>query len=104
MRRYLEFMRLIQRKPTTTLGGLLLGLGSVGICCASVEAAELAFWNFDRERNQLEFITDEDVKPKVKLIPNPTRLVVDLPGIEFQSAHPQSPRRRKSSHCTCRSI
>ena len=83
MRRYLEFMHLIQQNPMTKLGGLLLGLWSFGIFCLPVEAAELAFWRFDPDQNQLEFTTDQDVQPKVKLIPNPTRLVVDLPGITF---------------------
>ena len=83
MRRYLEFMHLIQRQSTTQLGGLLLGLWGLGVCGLPVEAAELASWNFDRDRNQLEFTTDQDVQPRVKLIPNPTRLVVDLPGIQF---------------------
>ncbi|HEY9624626.1 MAG TPA: AMIN domain-containing protein, partial [Crinalium sp.] len=38
-------------------------------------------WHFDRDRNQLEFRTDEYVQPSVQLISNPTRLVIDLPGI-----------------------
>ncbi|MGK7926716.1 MAG: AMIN domain-containing protein, partial [Spirulina sp.] len=44
------------------------------------EAARLLFWDFDRDRNRLSFTTDSSVRPTVKLIANPTRLVIDLPG------------------------
>lgn len=44
------------------------------------EAARLLFWDFDRDRNSLSFTTDSNVRPTVRLISNPTRLIVDLPG------------------------
>ncbi|MEA5471323.1 N-acetylmuramoyl-L-alanine amidase [Spirulina sp. 06S082] len=44
------------------------------------EAARLLFWDFDRDRNSLSFTTDSSVRPTVRLIANPTRLVIDLPG------------------------
>ncbi|NJM66515.1 MAG: N-acetylmuramoyl-L-alanine amidase [Acaryochloris sp. RU_4_1] len=47
----------------------------------SAEAAQLQSWRFDQSQNRLEFSTDEDIRPRVQLIPNPTRLVVDLPGV-----------------------
>ncbi|MBP0019659.1 MAG: N-acetylmuramoyl-L-alanine amidase [Cyanobacteria bacterium SBLK] len=44
------------------------------------EAARLLLWDFDRDRNRLSFTTDVGVTPSVRLISNPTRLVVDLPA------------------------
>lgn len=58
------------------IGSVLFGL--------PVDAAELQFWQFDNRQNQLNFSTDVAVLPRVQLIPNPTRLVVDLPGIQLQ--------------------
>lgn len=46
-------------------------------------ASRLESWQFDANRNQLEFITDEDVQPTAQLIADPTRLVIDLPGIQL---------------------
>jgi N-acetylmuramoyl-L-alanine amidase len=47
------------------------------------QAAKLQTWGFDAGRNQLEFTTDEGVQPQAQLIVNPTRLVIDLPGVVF---------------------
>jgi len=47
------------------------------------EAARLLTWRFDADQNQLSFTTDEGVQPKAQLIVNPTRLVIDLPGISL---------------------
>jgi beta-lactamase class A len=63
----------------------LLGLGLV---VPSVKADTIASWSFDRDRNQLNFSTDEEVQPQVQLVSNPTRLVIDLPGITL--GHPRS--------------
>ncbi|MGB7417222.1 MAG: N-acetylmuramoyl-L-alanine amidase [Thermosynechococcaceae cyanobacterium] len=49
--------------------------------CVPVDAAQLESWRFDQSQNQLQFTTDQAVSPRVQLIPDPTRLVVDLPGI-----------------------
>ncbi|MBE9031167.1 AMIN domain-containing protein, partial [filamentous cyanobacterium LEGE 11480] len=61
------------------------------LCAASVavlmalpaQAAKLQTWGYDVNRNQLEFTTDAGVQPKAQLIMNPTRLVIDLPGVVF---------------------
>lgn len=45
------------------------------------QASELVFWRFERDRNRLVFTTDEGVQPEAQLITNPTRVVIDLPGI-----------------------
>jgi N-acetylmuramoyl-L-alanine amidase len=47
------------------------------------QAAKLQTWGFDAGRSQLEFTTDEGVQPSAQLIVNPTRLVIDLPGVVF---------------------
>lgn len=65
----------------------LPGFLSVFVLGAPTPAATIRDWHFDANQNQLEFTTDEDVQPRVQLIPNPTRLVIDLPGIVL--GHPQ---------------
>ncbi len=47
------------------------------------QAAKLQTWGFDAGRSQLEFTTDAGVQPQAQLIVNPTRLVIDLPGVVF---------------------
>lgn len=47
-------------------------------------AAELVNWRFDSTRNQLIFTTDQAIQPRAQLIENPTRLVVDLPGVNWR--------------------
>lgn len=63
--------------------GLLLSLFSV-LCVATPSWADrITFWRFDRNENQLVFTTDAGVQPTAQLISNPTRLVIDLPGIRL---------------------
>jgi N-acetylmuramoyl-L-alanine amidase len=47
------------------------------------DAARLTNWQFDVTRNELNFVTDDRVQPRAQLIPNPTRLVIDLPGVSW---------------------
>jgi N-acetylmuramoyl-L-alanine amidase len=49
-------------------------------------ARQLESWRFDANQNQLVFTTDEGVQPKAQLISNPTRLVIDLPGIILEGS------------------
>ncbi|MBW4541310.1 MAG: N-acetylmuramoyl-L-alanine amidase [Myxacorys chilensis ATA2-1-KO14] len=51
------------------------------LLAAPAQAARLQSWRFNPAQNQLNFTTDEGVQPKAQLIANPTRLVVDLPGV-----------------------
>ena len=44
------------------------------------QAARLTFWRFDPGQNRLDFRTQGGVQPTAKLLSNPTRLVIDLPG------------------------
>lgn len=59
----------------------LLVAASLSFIPVAADASELESWRFDSNQNQLEFTTDEDVQPKAQLIADPTRLVIDLPGI-----------------------
>lgn len=43
-------------------------------------AGRLLSWRFDPAQNRLTFYTETRVQPTAQLIPNPTRIVVDLPG------------------------
>ena len=61
-------------------------LGSIFSLCllaAPADAGQLASWKFDPIKNRLDFKTDAGVQPKAVMLFNPTRLVIDLPGIGF---------------------
>ncbi len=61
----------------------LLVAASLVLLPVPAHAARLSNWRFDTGRNQLEFATDQDVQPKAQLVTEPTRLVIDLPGINL---------------------
>jgi N-acetylmuramoyl-L-alanine amidase len=56
---------------------------SLCMLAAPAEAAKLQSWRFDANQNRLEINTEGAVQPRAQLVFNPTRLVIDLPGIEF---------------------
>ncbi|HEY9669647.1 MAG TPA: serine hydrolase [Coleofasciculaceae cyanobacterium] len=60
---------------------ILPSLIGVALLSSPAQAGNLESWNFNPNLRQLDLITDEGVQPKVFLIENPTRLVIDLPGI-----------------------
>lgn len=60
-----------------------LSVLGVLLLTAPAEAARLQFWRFNPDENRLIFTTDTVVQPRAQLIPNPTRLVIDLPGTTF---------------------
>jgi N-acetylmuramoyl-L-alanine amidase len=49
----------------------------------AAQAAKLLSWRFDANQNRLEINTQGPVQPQAQLVFNPTRLVIDLPGIGF---------------------
>ena len=51
------------------------------VMAAPAKAARLESWRFNASQNQLEITTDEGVQPRAQLVSDPTRLVIDLPGI-----------------------
>ncbi|MEM7726538.1 MAG: N-acetylmuramoyl-L-alanine amidase [Cyanobacteria bacterium P01_A01_bin.45] len=53
------------------------------VLSSPARAGKLTSWRFDSSRNQLEIKTDSAVQPKAQIIFNPTRLVIDLPGVDF---------------------
>jgi beta-lactamase class A len=77
------------------LSWLLSGLLATSLLALPSEAASLKTWNFNKDRNRLDLTTDNNVRPVVNLISNPTRLVVDLPGIQMKKA--ETIRRRFDS-------
>ncbi|GBF82784.1 N-acetylmuramoyl-L-alanine amidase [Aphanothece sacrum] len=52
--------------------------------CISVNANSLDYWDFDVEQNRLEIVTQDDIRPKAEMISNPTRLIIDLPGVQLE--------------------
>lgn len=61
----------------------LLSLFSFFLSASVAQAGELTYWNYNSSANRLTFTTDEGVQPRAMLVPNPTRLVIDLPGIQL---------------------
>lgn len=64
------------------LPGVLGVFGSL-LVSFNAYAGTLQTWRFDADTNRLTFVTDEGVQPRAQLIANPTRLVIDLPGIQL---------------------
>lgn len=65
---------------------LLPGVLGLWLLSSPVYAASLENWRFDARNNRLELTTDTNVQPRAQLIYGPTRLVVDLPGIQLGRA------------------
>lgn len=59
---------------------LLSGILGVLLVGSPANAGKLLSWDFASGNNRLTFTTDESVKPQIKLVDNPTRLVIELPG------------------------
>jgi N-acetylmuramoyl-L-alanine amidase len=54
---------------------------SVLLFALPAAAGRLLFWRFESNYNRLVFTTDARVQPRAQLIFNPSRIVIDLPGI-----------------------
>lgn len=68
---------------------LLPSLVSIFLFSAAAQARQLLSWRFDSGQNRLVFTTDAGVQPKAQLISNPTRVVIDLPGISLRRSATQ---------------
>ncbi|MFO7030938.1 N-acetylmuramoyl-L-alanine amidase [Limnospira fusiformis CCALA 023] len=68
---------------------LLPSLVSVLLMASGAEAAQVRSWEFESSQNRLSFTTDEGVQPTAKLLSNPTRLVIELPGTSLGSVSGQ---------------
>jgi beta-lactamase class A len=75
------FAQLTQRNMSVKVRWLLPSLMGVFLLSSPAKAGSLESWNFNPNLRQLNLMTDEGIQPKVFLIANPTRLVIDLPGI-----------------------
>ena len=62
------------------LSSFVIALAAWLCFTAPAQAGKLLFWRFDAAQNRLNFNTDSRVQPTAQLIPNPTRIVIDLPG------------------------
>jgi N-acetylmuramoyl-L-alanine amidase len=51
--------------------------------CQKALAGSLDYWRFNVRHNRLDIVTEDNVRPRVKLIGDPTRLVVDLPNVSI---------------------
>ncbi len=80
---------------TPKLRWLLPSLISVLSIALPAKSDTLTSWHFDTSQNQLNLTTDSGVQPKVQLIANPTRLVIDLPGIVLE--YPETPQSYNSA-------
>lgn len=63
---------------------LLSSFSSIFFFSSPADAAKLLLWRFDANQNRLVFTTDGSVQPKAQLLADPTRLVIDLPGITLE--------------------
>jgi len=59
----------------------LLLAPSILLIAVPAHAGTLSSWRFNPQQNQLELTTDEGVQPRAQLVTDPTRLVIDLPGV-----------------------
>ncbi|MEH1899926.1 MAG: serine hydrolase [Nostoc sp.] len=84
-------MLLTHKENILKFSWLLPSFLSLFLFGSTVKATAIANWHFDSNRNHLDFTTDENVQPKVELVTNPTRLVIDLPGVTL--GYPQTSQR-----------
>lgn len=85
-----RFMKVRSLKLNRYLSSLFVA-GAALLIALPAQAAKLQTWGFNAGRNQLEFKTDVGVQPKAQLINNPTRLVIDLPGVIFGRPQTRQP-------------
>ncbi len=80
-----------QRSVLSLLGASLIGttLGAL-----PAQANHVATYNFDPVLNQFKFTTDTDVLPTAQLLANPTRMVIDLPGLRVKNPRKEAQRNK----------
>lgn len=66
------------------LQGLFWGLIASQTVGVAVDANDLEYWDFDVRQNRVEIVTEEGIRPKASMIANPTRLIIDLPGVNLR--------------------
>jgi murein DD-endopeptidase MepM/ murein hydrolase activator NlpD len=67
---------------------VFMGCLSTALCIPiappSVQANRLETFVYDSSQNRIEFSLQNDIEPKGVVIGNPTRVVIDLPGITYK--------------------
>ncbi len=63
----------------------LCGTAAALVICQPAMASRLQLWRLNPSTNQLEIRTERGVQPRAELVYNPTRLVIDLPGVVLGS-------------------
>ncbi|HEY9692951.1 MAG TPA: AMIN domain-containing protein [Oculatellaceae cyanobacterium] len=66
------------------LNWILISCLSFIVFSLPAKAGQLVDWRFEPNTNRLSFRTNSRVQPKAMLIFEPTRLVIDLPGTNFE--------------------
>lgn len=68
-----------------TVWSTLCGTAAAVVICQPAMASRLYLWRLNPTTNQLEIRTEQGVQPRAELVYNPTRLVIDLPGVVLGS-------------------
>lgn len=68
----------------TLLPGVISTVIGILLASPAAYADTLKSWQLDARQQSLEFTTDQSVQPAVQLVSNPSRLVIDLPGIRLK--------------------
>jgi N-acetylmuramoyl-L-alanine amidase len=97
MGQWFEHNKRRRSRIVAVLGGM--AAVCVGLCSPPAQAARLQFWRYSPAQNRLEFTTDEMVRPQVQIIPDPVRLVIDLPGVKLNQ-----PKTAQTYNAAVRSI
>jgi hypothetical protein len=68
-------------------GAFFLGVAGVLLSAHSAWAASLDYWRFNAAESRLDFVTEDSVRPTIRLIGSPTRVVIyresawDVPAV-----------------------
>lgn len=77
-------MPLTLSHPAHSLIGCLAGTFAAVTLTLPAEAAQIVRWKFGSEEAPLlEFVTDTPIQPQAQFVFDPPRIVVDLPGVQF---------------------
>ncbi len=68
----------------------MVGVALMLMLATPASANSLRSWQYDTRSQRLTFTTQQDVQPRAQLIFNPTRLVIDLPGVRLGTPRTQA--------------
>jgi murein DD-endopeptidase MepM/ murein hydrolase activator NlpD len=81
LQRHIKAKPINMRTLSISLGGLA---SSLAIAAPLAHANRLETFVYDLTDSKIEFSLKNDIEPKGTVISNPTRIVIDLPGIVYQ--------------------